>query len=125
MTPLCERADGYFRVASALLAEWPSDAPFPFPLGTGREIDLAPSGMTPHSLLEQGCTMRCKFCPLFVVLGEAPEDAGCQSLVDPIISAVRRGARDLARTQVEKVIRLLEAIPLPPDDPLLPAQGTT
>jgi hypothetical protein len=55
------------------------------------------------------------------ILGGTPEDGGCQSLVDPIISAVRRGEGDLARIQKEKMICLLKAILLPPDDDLLVA----
>ena len=63
---------------------------------------------------------RCEYCPLFAVVGGAVEDLGCQSLLNPIIQAVRGGDLDLARAQVAAVIRLLEALCVPVDeDPLM------
>jgi hypothetical protein len=56
---------------------------------------------------------RCEFCPLFHQLGGKPEDVGCQSIVDPIIAAVRAGDRDTARAQAAAALRTLERMPAP------------
>jgi anti-anti-sigma factor len=50
----------------------------------------------------------CEFCPLFHRLGGRPEDAGCMSMLDPIIAAVRSGDQNAARTQVRAAARTLE-----------------
>jgi anti-anti-sigma factor len=56
---------------------------------------------------------RCEFCPLFHALGSKPEDIGCHSVLAPIIAALGANGRDVARTQVEKMIRLIQEMPLP------------
>jgi anti-anti-sigma factor len=55
---------------------------------------------------------RCQFCPLFYTLGGRPEDLGCQSILNPLIEAVRAGSPDSARAQVAAVIRTIEEMPL-------------
>jgi anti-anti-sigma factor len=57
---------------------------------------------------------RCQFCPLFHALGSEPEDVGCQSLIDPILAAVRAGDAGAAHAQVAGVIHTLETMPLIP-----------
>jgi anti-anti-sigma factor len=56
---------------------------------------------------------RCQFCPLFYELGAETEAVGCQSVLDPMIEAVRQGEKDRARVQIEELIRTLEEMPLP------------
>jgi len=56
---------------------------------------------------------RCRLCPLFHALGARPEDVGCQSLTQPMLEALLAGDRRSARTQVERLLRLLESMPLP------------
>lgn len=66
---------------------------------------------------------RCQFCPLFYARGGRAEDVGCQSLLTPIIEALRAEDRDTARAQVDAVIRTVEQMPLPDEsEPLIPAR---
>jgi anti-anti-sigma factor len=69
-------------------------------------------------------TARCQFCPLFYALGGRPDDVGCQSILNPLIEAVRGNNPDSARAQVAAVIRTIEELPLPdagrPPGPSLP-----
>jgi anti-anti-sigma factor len=67
-------------------------------------------------------TTRCQFCPLFYALGGRPADVGCQSVLDPILEAVRTGNPDAARTLVAEVIRTIREMPLP-DQGRPPAPG--
>jgi len=65
-------------------------------------------------------TWPCQFCPVFYALGGRPEDVGCRSLLDPIITAVRAGERATAHVLIQRTIHLLEEMPLPDDEtPLL------
>jgi anti-anti-sigma factor len=45
-------------------------------------------------------TARCQFCPLFYALGGRAGDVGCQSILDPILQAVRSDNRDWARANI-------------------------
>jgi len=56
---------------------------------------------------------RCQFCPLFYALGGRAEDVGCQSMLNPILEAVRANNPSSARNQVATVIRTIEEMPLP------------
>jgi hypothetical protein len=58
-------------------------------------------------------TTRCQFCPLFYALGGRPQDVGCRSVLDPLLTSIREGDRDAARVQVATMIRTLEEMPLP------------
>jgi anti-anti-sigma regulatory factor len=66
---------------------------------------------------------RCQFCPLFETLGRRPQDVGCRSLLDPIITAVRAGERGAARDLVDQAIRLLEEMPLPKTESSISGQS--
>jgi anti-anti-sigma factor len=93
MTSLCDRSEEIYqqhsRPARALGAPW-------LPLD-GRQRREA----------------RCECCPLFHALGSKPEDIGCHSVLAPIIEALGANSRDVARTQVKKMIRLIQEMPLP------------
>jgi anti-anti-sigma factor len=56
---------------------------------------------------------RCQVCPLFHALGGSAEDVGCRSLKDPIVTALLAGDRAAARAQVDRLIQLVETMPLP------------
>jgi anti-anti-sigma factor len=61
--------------------------------------------------------VRCECCPLFHALGAGPEDIGCESVLRPMIEALRAGDRETARAQVSALIRTIEEIPLAPEPP--------
>jgi hypothetical protein len=56
---------------------------------------------------------RCQLCPLFYALGGRQADVGCQSVLGPIMDAVRAGRTDAARARVAELIRTIEEMPLP------------
>jgi anti-sigma B factor antagonist len=86
-TPLCERAETAFQERPWL----PND----------------------RSDLPGAAASRCQFCPLFDVLGARQEDVGCRSLLEPMIQALYSQDWPAARDLVARVIRTLEAMPLP------------
>jgi len=57
--------------------------------------------------------VRCNLCPLFDALGSRPEDVGCESATRPMLEGLVSGDWAAARTQVSRLLRLIESIPLP------------
>lgn len=60
-------------------------------------------------------TTRCYVCPLFHALGGESEDVGCRRATQPMIEALLSGDRWAARTQVSRLIELMERMPVPLD----------
>jgi anti-sigma B factor antagonist len=118
MTALCERSDEFFRLGLAVFADWPPRDEVAWAKGEGQgQIRTgAPARGAGPALMERPPTSRCEYCPLFAALGGVPEGVGCQSILDPIIEAVRAGDGHWARRQVTAVIRLLEALRLPAEE---------
>jgi anti-anti-sigma factor len=56
--------------------------------------------------------VRCEFCPLFHALGGTPKEVGCESVLRPLVEALRAGDRETARAQVSALIRTIEEIPV-------------
>lgn len=63
--------------------------------------------------------IRCRLCPLFAALGGRQEDVGCISIRSPIMKALASGDVNSARRLMQRVIALLEAMPLPGSVPKL------
>jgi len=92
-----------------------------------KALDYAPAGeverllTSMHSLCrraeaieeEAGVGTRCVFCPLFKKLGGRRADVGCESLLQPILGALRARDRATAKAQVTDAIRLIESMTLP------------
>jgi anti-anti-sigma regulatory factor len=56
---------------------------------------------------------RCEFCPLFYALGGGESEVGCRSALDPIVTAVRAGAIDVAAAKIAELERTIAEMPVP------------